>query len=279
MIRLLRLLLPVVLALVVSLPVGATVQMTEKIIVGGETMGLFDQPLEKADSVVLAGLGRWLKENRVPWNTACCRAYIGVWRLDKGTLWLERVETIEGKPLFTGAELFPESAVGTRARAQWFSGMLRYGKGEILFLRHDPYERNFEHEWVVTVRKGRVKRTKAFHNRLYRKGLEPEDNIARTAAALDKMYRGELPRSLTLGVTFVADSTGRVVRIDKAALWSAPREEPIDDPADPRLQTTLQAFRAVTRWDACRVERKWRTQTWMMPLRRDGKAWTPRQQP
>lgn len=276
MIRLLRLLLPALLALV-SLPAGATVQMTEKILVGGETMRLFAQPLEKADSAVLARFGEWLRENHVPWNTACWRGYIGVWRLEKGMLWLDRVETIDGKPLFTGAELFPETAVGTRAPARWFSGTLRYGKGETVFFLHDSSDRNFEYEWVATVHKGRVKRTKAWHNRVYRKGLEPMENLARTAAALDTIYRGELPRRLVLAVTFAADSSGRVVRIDKAELLTAYKEKPIDDPEDPRLQAALRAFRAWTRWDACWVEGRWKARRWMLPLRRDGEAWKPPQ--
>lgn len=138
------------------LPAGAsaTGQTAERLIVGCDTMSLYALPLMKADSTVLARLEKRLKEIDAPWSTACWRAYIGVWRLDKGRLWLERVETTKGDPVFTGAELFPKSAEGSRpgptgsaaksamARVLWCitnttdssgilsgSGSLRYSKG------------------------------------------------------------------------------------------------------------------------------------------------------
>lgn len=50
-------------------------------------------------------------------STACWRRCIGVWRLDdEGILWLECVNTEDGDVVFSGAELVPEFAAGSRAR-------------------------------------------------------------------------------------------------------------------------------------------------------------------
>ena len=118
------------------LPAGAsaTGQTAERLIVGCDTMSLYALPLMKADSTVLARLEKRLKEIDAPWSTACWRAYIGVWRLDKGRLWLERGETTKGDP--------GSAAKSAMARVLWCitnttdssgilsgSGSLRYSKG------------------------------------------------------------------------------------------------------------------------------------------------------
>ena len=131
------------------LPAGAsaTGQTAERLIVGCDTMSLYALPLMKADSTVLVRLEKRLKEIDAPWSTACWRAYIGVWRLDdEGILWLECVNTEDGDVVFSGAELVPEFAAGSRARAGWFSGEIRYGTGNLVYYQHDGFMRNLERE-------------------------------------------------------------------------------------------------------------------------------------
>ena len=275
MIRVLALFLAAV-PFLLPLDASATGQTAERLIVGCDTMSLFALPLVKADSAVLVRLEKRLKEIDAPWSTACWRAYIGVWRLDKGRLWLERVETTEGDPVFTGAELFPKSAEGSRARADWFSGAIRYGTGALVYYWHDGFERNLEREWVAEIAKGRVgKGPKAYRNRLYKSGVEMMDNVSRVAAAFDSLYVGTLPDQLMLSVAFAPDSTGRVARIDRAKLLM-PGGEKIEDAADPRLQAAVQAFRSETRWDAYWIEGMWKVQSCFLTLRRDGAVWKSR---
>ena len=190
-------------------------------------------------------------------------------------LWLERVETTKGDPVFTGAELFPKSAEGSRARADWFSGEIRYGTGALVYYQHDGFKRNLEREWVAEIFEGRVGRgTKAYRNRLYKCGVEMMDNVVRVAAAFDSLYVGTLPDQLALSVVFAPDSTGRVAQIDRARLL-IPGGEKIEDAADPRLQAAVQAFRSATRWDAYWIEGMWKKQSCTLTLRRNGKVCTP----
>nr|WP_302935589.1 hypothetical protein [Alistipes shahii] len=109
---------------------SATGQAAERLVVGRDTMQLFALPLATADSAVLARLEKRLDELDASGSTACWRRCIGVWRLDdEGILWLECVNTEDGDVVFSGAELVPEFAAGSRARAGWFSGEIRYGTG------------------------------------------------------------------------------------------------------------------------------------------------------
>lgn len=110
-------------------------------------MQLFALPLATADSAVLARLEKRLDELDASGSTACWRRCIGVWRLDdEGILWLECVNTEDGDVVFSGAELVPECAAGSRARAGWFSGEIRYGTGNLVYYQHDGFMRNLERE-------------------------------------------------------------------------------------------------------------------------------------
>lgn len=92
-------------------------QAAERLVVGRDTMQLFALPLATADSAVLARLEKRLDELDASGSTACRRRCIGVWRLDdEGILWLECVNTEDGDVVFSGAELVPEFAAGSRAR-------------------------------------------------------------------------------------------------------------------------------------------------------------------
>ena len=254
---------------------SATGQAAERLVVGRDTMQLFALPLATADSAVLARLEKRLDELDASGSTACWRRCIGVWRLDdEGILWLECVNTEDGDVVFSGAELVPEFAAGSRARAGWFSGEIRYGTGNLVYYQHDGFKRHLEREWVAEIFEGRVGRgTKAYRNRLYKGGVEMMDNVVRVATAFDSLYVGTLPDQLALSVVFAPDSTGRVAQIDRARLLM-PGGEKIEDAADPRLQAAVQAFRSATRWDAYWIEGMWKKQSCSLTLRRNGKVCT-----
>ena len=256
---------------------SATGQAAERLVVGRDTMQLFALPLATADSAVLARLEKRLDELDASGSTACRRRCIGVWRLDdEGILWLECVNTEDGDVVFSGAELVPEFAAGSRARAGWFSGEIRYGTGNLVYYQHDGFMRNLEREWVAAVSEGRVSETNAYRNRLYERGADATDNAQRVAAAFDSLHVGKSPDLLSLYVVFAADSTGRVVRIDRARLLSEKGSPVVSDPADPLLQAALRAFRSVSRWDAWWVGETWKEQAYFIPLRRAGRVWKPR---
>ena len=256
---------------------SATGQAAERLVVGRDTMQLFALLLATADSAVLARLEKRLDELDASGSTACWRRCIGVWRLDdEGILWLECVNTEDGDVVFSGAELVPEFAAGSRARAGWFSGEIRYGTGNLVYYQHDGFMRNLEREWVAAVSEGRVRETKAYRNRLYERGADATDNAQRVAAAFDSLHVGKSPDLLSLYVVFAADSTGRVVRIDRARLLSEKGSPVVSDPADPLLQAALRAFRSVSRWDAWWVGETWKEQAYFIPLRRAGTVWKPR---
>lgn len=197
-------------ALWFAMPSFATMQMTERLIVGRDTLSMFAYPLEYADSTMRMRLDERLKEADVPVNTACWRGYVGCWRLERGELWLERLYTCTDKPLFTAEELFPELAEQGRVRASWFSGEIGYGRGEVIC-----YERRaiFEEERTAIVEAGKVGPARHFRNRAYKRGVDLRENHLRLCEAFDRLGPTDsLPPFLVFSVHFAADSAGRPVR-------------------------------------------------------------------
>ena len=259
-------------ALWFAMPSFATMQMTERLIVGRDTLSMFAYPLEYADSTMRMRLDERLKEADVPVNTACWRGYVGCWRLERGELWLERLYTCTDKPLFTAEELFPELAEQGRVRASWFSGEIGYGRGEVIC-----YERRaiFEEEWTAIVEAGKVGPARHFRNRAYKRGVDLRENHLRLCEAFDRLGPTDsLPPFLVFSVHFAADSAGRPVRILKSTLFLA-RDTILTDPSDPLVQRARRAFMESTRWDACWVHGAWQESLFFFVLGHTLASWKP----
>ncbi len=263
----------------------ATGQVAERLIVDRDTLQMYYLPLSGADETVRGRLQERLRSVEASYSTACWRGYVGLWRLDRdGMLWLERIDTEEGRPVMTGAELLPREAAGTCARALWVSDTVRCGSGRTVYYQHDGFLRHNEREWKFVFRSGRIAERHFYNNHVYDSGVDPLENARRMAAMYASVRLADVPDDLSFSVRFAADSTGQVVRIDTAWL-KVPCRDPnargpyrtIRDPQDPLLAEALRVFRTGTRWNTWRIDGAWKEQEYFFPLRRNDKPWQPRQ--
>lgn len=248
-----------VLALVWMFPLraAAAVQLPEVLVVGSDTLSMFAMPLESAPGGVRQRLTEMLEAVGAPRNTACVRGYVGHWRLERGALWLESIRTCRGALLATGAELMPQYASGSCAWTPWVNGEIRCGSGEQV--HYAAGRRYFAHERSLTVRGGCVVACRNYENRSYGSGFDPDENARRLRAEFDAARFGRVPSEVALNIVFAADSSGRVVRVDRASLiWQeAGATEVVEDLDDPRLREALRAFRTTTRWNGYRIADEW----------------------
>jgi len=92
-------------------------------------------------------------ENGIIFSTACWRKYVGTWEIKDGRFYLLG---LEGRYRLNGSEpLF----------ADWFSGVLRIPRGEMIQYVHMGYGSVFEEEVHVKVKQGVVTETKVIDNR------------------------------------------------------------------------------------------------------------------
>jgi hypothetical protein len=86
-------------------------------------------------------------------STACWRQYVGTWEIKDGQFFLVK---LKGQYRLSGEEpLF----------ADWFTGVLRIHKGEVLQYVHMGFGSVFEEEVHVKIEKGLVTKTKTINNR------------------------------------------------------------------------------------------------------------------
>lgn len=146
--------------------VGATGQMGEVIIIGQDTLGLLSCPIE-----VDAGLSRKVSDctDALACSTACWRGYIGWWRLENGTLYLEKIvaesrDSLGREILIDTKDIFDAYKQDGKIVASWFSGELRVVKGKCISYEHAGFWRDYEEEWIYRVEQGKVISRQTYHN-------------------------------------------------------------------------------------------------------------------
>jgi hypothetical protein len=140
-------------------------QLPDSIILQGEKLDLYSNPLEKY----------WLTRNRkrpdFHVTPICKRGYIATWEIIDKHLILRSVDGNVEKRFFlfwsktvrfTLGMLFSKAKVGVRAT--WFSGKIRIPLGKRMLYVHNEYDSRFEKEMVITIDKGSVIRTVTLDN-------------------------------------------------------------------------------------------------------------------
>ena len=134
-----------------------TAQVHETLIYdGNETSMAFCPPLPENNPRVKMLTDEEIEEDDasgIVFSTACWRQYIGTWEIKGGRFYLKG---IEGRYQLGGSEpLF----------ADWFTGVLRIPRGEMLQYVHMGYGSVFEEEVHVKIEQGVVTDTKVIDNR------------------------------------------------------------------------------------------------------------------
>jgi len=164
-----------VLALV-ALPAGpahGTAQRPEQLLHRGKTLPLYSEPLERRFS---DGAATYWEEpvngppRRRPkvfqaHSTACWRGYQGTWKIERGELWLVKLQECdlgEGKVIPIGA-VFPGETLPLKA--SWYSGVLRVPVGKQLQYVHMGFHSTYEQDLFIAVRAGQVVAEQTVDNR------------------------------------------------------------------------------------------------------------------
>lgn len=152
-----------------SVSVKATGQAGELIIIGRDTLQMLTTPLER-DSV----LARKVEERRTNkgFSTGLWRGYIGLWRLEEGKLYLEKLQEADWEKKQSSWQtintdsIFDAYRENGRILAGWFSGDIRVVKGEQVSYQHIGFARRYEYETIYTLHQGIVTSQKEIRNSL-----------------------------------------------------------------------------------------------------------------
>jgi len=132
-----------------------TAQFHENLIYEGQVTSMaFCPPLPENDPRIKELKDDEIKENHPNlFSTACWRRYIGTWEIKDGNFYL--VEII-GRYRITGkSPIF----------ADWFSGVIRIPRGDMLHYVHMGFGSVFEEELHIKIEKGIVTKSEEIDNR------------------------------------------------------------------------------------------------------------------
>lgn len=109
------------------LPVGSsTFQVPEKMIFDGQDYHLSIFPLEEW----LSDKPKLQDKHFSTFTTACWRGYLATWKIERNKLYLAELLSGDFKTQINLSDVFPNQE--TPVHANWFSGIIRIGKGELI---------------------------------------------------------------------------------------------------------------------------------------------------
>jgi hypothetical protein len=126
-----------------------TAQYPEKLYFRGNEYRLIVEPLEMYFKTYLA------RPKIRSSSTANYRGYIGTWKIENGKLYLEKLNSRDGKEMELKTKLFPE-ADGS-VFAGWYSGTLICPHGEMDQYVHAGYASTYERYLLLNVEQGELK--------------------------------------------------------------------------------------------------------------------------
>ena len=132
-----------------------TAQIPERLIYEGEELPMtFCPPLPKQDPRIQERSAEELQDcDPIVRSTACWRGYIATWEVRDGRFYL--VDITGRYKLVTETPIF----------ADWFSGVLRIPKGDILYYAHMGFATVYEQEMHIRIERGVVVETRLVDNR------------------------------------------------------------------------------------------------------------------
>ena len=146
---------------IIGIAAGATQQINDKVTVNGEEWEITSSPLEYLQPQVREAFDALIGESDFM-NTANQRGYVAYWYVNRGRLYLDRVEvvqknggyqTIDSKELKKALRKYSKFG---KIKAGWINGNLRVGYGIGKRSVDAPYLPAFEKEAFWVLRKGKI---------------------------------------------------------------------------------------------------------------------------
>ena len=171
---------------------SATGQEGERLVWGGKEYEMLTCPL-----YYNAEMEKWNERMEKEWtSTALYRGYVGHWSIENGFLYLDYVAAAGKKIPPRDIPELKKYCKGERAVATWFSDTLRVVSGDMVFFyEHSGFNRHYEHEDFIVVKRGKIVSVNRSENKVLIKGMvnseqekEYVEDFKRLGAELHKRY-------------------------------------------------------------------------------------------
>ena len=151
----------------------ATGQDSDVIYINGTRWALLDRPVCR-DSLLYHHLKAVLPAERHI-TTANWDGFTSYWSIEEDVFYLDSIRcehydinsrkiTGERIPNDTLLRVFKNFVEGERIVASWLTDDIRVATGKMIYYQHMGFERNYEHEQIFSIRKGKVIGKQDYHN-------------------------------------------------------------------------------------------------------------------
>lgn len=241
-----------------QIPLKATEQRGEYIIVGNDTLEMLTYPLNSSE-----GLSKQVKQrlSSRAFSTDCWRGYVGIWRLESDKLYLEKIiDSCGDAPYrYVNVEHVFDKYKDKEGRieALWFSGNLQIIRGK--HIAYGEFGRIFEYETVYQIKNGIVKKMESFHNTI--KGASMHH--AQAVHCISENFNGDLfpelsDKKLFARINLLPHDDGKIdslhitLKIDEGD-WKTYA------PAHPYVKELKRCIALVPDWEVTHLygEKKW----------------------
>ena len=160
-----------------------TAQAQEELIYNGETVGMCSTPLDDYFTLI-----NWQPEFEEI-CTGLWRGYVGEWLIENQRLYLTGIDgfTIIGGEKFTINTLFPKS--DSPVFAEWFSGVIRIPRGELIKYFHGGFASVYERDEYVEFKDGVLTDQSIKENTLDEAPNRPTSLRHRLKVVLNRLFR------------------------------------------------------------------------------------------
>jgi hypothetical protein len=186
-----------ILFLAICIDAFSTAQIPDRLIYNGDTISLFDCPLEYYPNREIIN-PRNLFGGSGCFYTACWRNYVATWKIENNKLYLVQIRNAcyptdseyVGISIHAGADtigkeyadlksLFPDRFENGKVLADWVSTTMISPLGNLLFYIHDGFESIFERELEFTLKNGNLINTQEYDNSKTKKSKYTSDSYLR----------------------------------------------------------------------------------------------------
>jgi hypothetical protein len=219
----------------ISIQVFGTAQIPDILIYKGDTLSLFDCPLDYFPDKGLIHPGRLFGGSGC-FYTACYRNYIATWTIEDNKLFLLSIrnacyptdmkyvnvsynhgtDTL-GKEYADLKTLFPDRIVNGRILADWVNNKIISPKGKILYYFNDGFMSIFEKEVAFKIEKGTLVQIQEFDNsktRISKYTQDPEliKEFVKNNIDYSNLPKQDKPVKVMVGI-FSATEDGKIDKV------------------------------------------------------------------
>lgn len=251
----------------ISQEILATAQTPDFLIIEGDTISMFSNPLEDYFDENHPRPDGVFREQG--YSTACWRGHIAYWELKNDSLFLLDLYGIKNKKI-DKSRIFKDRDTQSEIFADWCSRKLMLAVGGIVYYIHDGYQSIPKYEKYLYFENGKLVKTETYDNSKTKASKYSKDERLRVNFVKNEINYNNIPevkKRIRINIRFAGGEDGKPT--DLVAVWnqSAYEKEGMSKAdIDAYKKEALRVIEALPEWDVLYKKGELYKLSWTMPI-------------